>query len=118
MSILTLVLVNLAESDDESLYVTLARQPVEALIEDWLHREELISLLCGLLTRARDELIRTREIPESDCHDCVPVSPPLGPALSALDNILEVVPLAARQRYAARRELPALIAQVLQAIRR
>jgi hypothetical protein len=118
MSILNLVLVNLAESDDESPYVTLARQPVESLIEDWLHREELISSLCDLLRRARDELTLNSEIPEPDCPSPMSVGPLRGSAPSVRDKIPEVAPMTAQQQHTVRRELLALIAQVLQAIER
>jgi hypothetical protein len=48
VNFLLLVLVDLARSDESSPCITVARQPLEALIEDWLRRgEEINSLRFG-----------------------------------------------------------------------
>jgi uncharacterized coiled-coil protein SlyX len=56
MSALDSVLADLVESDRECGYVTVKREPLETLIEEWLARGDQISLLCGLLARAQKEL--------------------------------------------------------------
>lgn len=56
MSALDSVLADLVESDRECGYVTVKREPLEALIEEWLARGDQISLLCSLLARAQKEL--------------------------------------------------------------
>lgn len=56
MSALDSVLADLVESDRECAYVTVKREPLETLIEEWLARGDQISLLCSLLARARKEL--------------------------------------------------------------
>ncbi|MGE5111202.1 MAG: hypothetical protein ACM3JB_10130 [Acidobacteriaceae bacterium] len=56
MSDLDSVLADLVESDRECGYVTVRREPLEALIEEWLARGDQISLLCRLLARAQKEL--------------------------------------------------------------
>lgn len=56
MSALDSVLADLVESDRECAYVTVRREPLEALIEEWLARGDQISLLCTLVARARKEL--------------------------------------------------------------
>ncbi len=56
MSDLDSVLADLVESDRECAYVTVKREPLETLIEEWLARGDQISLLCGLVARAQKEL--------------------------------------------------------------
>ena len=56
MSALDSVLADLVESDRKCGYVTVRREPLEALIEEWLARGDQISLLCSLLSRAQKEL--------------------------------------------------------------
>lgn len=56
MSALDSVLADLVESDRECGYVTVKREPLEALIDEWLARGDQISLLCSLLARAQQEL--------------------------------------------------------------
>jgi len=118
MSILALVLVNLAESDDESPYVTLARQPVEALIEDWLHRGELISSLCELLTVVQKEHTLPGGIEKPD-RPCSMLPNPLEEkALRAPDSTVPEVTALTAQQHAVRRKIAALITEALQAIGR
>jgi hypothetical protein len=56
MSALDSVLADLVESDRECGYVTVRREPLEALIEEWLARGDQMSLLWTLLARAQKEL--------------------------------------------------------------
>lgn len=56
MSALDSVLADLVESDRECGYVTVRREPLETLIDEWLARGDQISLLCTLLARAQKEL--------------------------------------------------------------
>ncbi len=56
MNALDGVLADLVEADRECAYITVKREPLEALIEEWLSRGDQISILCGLLTRAQKEL--------------------------------------------------------------
>ncbi len=56
MSALDCVLADLVEADRECAYVTVKREPLETLIDEWLNRGDQISILCGLLTRAQKEL--------------------------------------------------------------
>lgn len=56
MSALDSVLADLVESDRDCDYVTVRREPLEALIDEWLARGDQISLLCMLVTGAQKEL--------------------------------------------------------------
>ena len=56
MSALDSVLADLIEADRECSYVTVKREPLEELIDDWTRRGDQVSLLCSLLPRLRHEL--------------------------------------------------------------
>ena len=56
MSALDSVLADLVESDRDCAYVTVKRESLETLIEEWHARGDQISLLCGLMARAQKEL--------------------------------------------------------------
>ncbi len=63
MSALDSVLADLVEADRECAYVTVKREPLENLIEEWLARGDQISLLCGVLARAQKELLAACPVP-------------------------------------------------------
>ncbi|HUO61399.1 MAG TPA: hypothetical protein VMU24_12075, partial [Candidatus Acidoferrales bacterium] len=56
MSALDGVLADLVEADRECAYVTVKREPLEALIDEWLSRGDQIAILASLITRARKQL--------------------------------------------------------------
>ena len=56
MSALDGVLADLIEADRECAYVTVKREPLEALIDEWARRGDQVSLLRSLLPRLRHEL--------------------------------------------------------------
>jgi|ERR1035437_936771 hypothetical protein len=56
MNALDGVLADLVEADRDCAYVTVKREPLDELIGDWAGRGDRLALLCGLLTRARNEL--------------------------------------------------------------
>jgi hypothetical protein len=56
MSALDSVLADLVEADRECAYVTVKRESLETLIDEWLNRGDQIALLCGLVVRTQKEL--------------------------------------------------------------
>ena len=110
MSTLDGVLADLVEADRECAYVTIKREPLEALIDEWASRGDRVALLCGLLTRARRELAQA---PNVQTLDRRPISD-LGPTLRALDGaVTESASAIAHHRHTVRRELAARLKQVL-----
>ena len=112
MSALDGVLADLVEADRECSYVTVKREPLEELIDDWTRRGDQVSLLCSLLPRLRHEL--------AQAWNALPLNQPL-PAnasqeltLLALDEVIaESASVIAHHRHAVRRELAARLKQVL-----
>lgn len=111
MNALDGVLADLIEADRECAYVTVKREPLEALIDEWARRGDRVAILCGLMTRARRELAQARKArtldqprPLSD-HEST---------LHALDAaVTESVSAIAHHRHAIRQELAARLKQVL-----
>jgi hypothetical protein len=111
MSALDRVLADLVASDRECGYVTVKREPLEALIDEWLARGDQISLLCGVLARAQKELLVAVRTPTPSMH----------PGQPSRENVLrELNSATARQatsiahhRHAIRRELAARLKLVL-----
>ena len=56
MSALDGVLADLVEADGECAYVTVKREPLESLIDEWAQRGDQISLLFRFLTPAQHAL--------------------------------------------------------------
>jgi type VI protein secretion system component VasF len=56
MSALDSVLADLVEADRECAYVTVKRDSLETLIDQWMNRGDQIALLCGLVSRTQKEL--------------------------------------------------------------
>lgn len=110
MSALDSVLDDLAESDRECSYVTVKREPLEALIAEWLARGDQISLLCSLVARAQKELavawtprVLTQPSPPSQetiLHELNSATAQQGPTI-------------AHHRHAIRKDLAVRLKQVL-----
>ena len=110
MSALDSVLADLVESDRECAYVTVKREPLETLIEEWLARGDQISLLGSLLARAQKELavawtprVLTQPSPQSQetiLHE-------LNSAIAQQGTTI------AHHRHAIRQDLAARLKQVL-----
>jgi len=56
MNALDRVLADPIEADRDCAYVTIKREPLEELIDDWAGRGDRLAQSCVLLTRARIEL--------------------------------------------------------------
>ena len=101
------VLADLVEADRECAYVTVKREPLEALIDDWARRGDRLDLFCTLLPGARQELAQTQAVRTTDVIS-------RESALSALDNALtESASVLAQHRHGIRRELAARVKRVL-----
>ena len=87
MSALDGVLADLVEADRECAYVTVKREPLETLIDEWACRGDQISLLSSLLVPAQRE--RANEV------------------------LTESASTVARHRHAVRREFAARLKQTL-----
>jgi hypothetical protein len=110
------VLADLVDSDRECAYVTVKREPLEALIDEWACRGDHVASLCRLLTRARNQLAQRGssqplEQPAATvCH----ASPET--TLRDVDAALaESASANVQHRHAMRRELAARLKQVLRA---
>ena len=117
MSTLDGVLADLAEADRECPYVTVKREPLEALIQEWSSRGDQIAIFCDLLTRARNELTLAWGI--RPCGQSL--SGPLGPAqeaaLRALSSgVTESATALAHHRHAVRRAFVVRLRRVLRAV--
>ena len=111
MSALDGVLADLAESDPDCAYVTLQRQQLEMLIQDWLDRGDRIALLGGLITAPDRELPRTCGSAQPDTRS---------PARESLIERLrlataDAASLIAHHRHAIRLEMAAQLKRVLRA---
>lgn len=111
MSALDSVLADLVESDRECAYVTVKREPLETLIEEWLARGDRISLLCDVVARAQKELAAALTTP----------APSMQPSQRPQKTILHELNSATAQqattivhhRHAIRLDLAARLKQVL-----
>ena len=56
MDALDSVLADLVDADRDCAYVTIKREPLEALIYEWARRGDQMAPLSSLLTRARNQL--------------------------------------------------------------
>jgi hypothetical protein len=111
MSALDGVLADLVEADRECAYVTIKREPLEALIDEWASRGDRMAQLCGLLTRARCELAQTQNA--RTLNQSRPLSEHES-TLHTLDAaVTDSASAIAHHRHAVRRELAARIKQVL-----
>ena len=106
MDALDSVLADLVDTDRDCTYATIKREPLEALIYEWARRRDQLTLLSGLLMRARNQLAQDHP---SDSSDASRES-----TLRALDSaVTESASALARHRHAVRRELAARLKQVL-----
>ena len=112
MSALDGVLADLIEADRECAYVTVKREPLEALIEEWARRGDQVSLLCSLLPRLRHELAQAWNAQALDQR--LPVNASQELTLLKLDEVIaESVSVIAHHRHAVRLELAARLKQML-----
>jgi hypothetical protein len=112
MSALDGVLADLVEADPECSYVTVERQPLETLIEEWLSRGDHLSVLCNLAARARDQLALFWATPIPELIQ--PKARPQPALLHELNSTLARLATAiAHHRHAVRQELAARIKQAL-----
>jgi uncharacterized coiled-coil protein SlyX len=112
MSALDCVLADLVDSDHECAYVTVKRAPLEELIQEWLTRGDQISVLCNLLTRARNELALLWATPVPELMR--PGTRPQEAVLRELNSaIVQHSATIAHHRHAVRLELAARVKQAL-----
>ena len=117
MSTLDSVLADLADADRGCPYVTIKREPLETLIQEWSRRGDQLIVFSDMLTKARNELIRAW-----GWRQGVQTHPgALGPAqqqtLRSLNSALaESAPNLAQHRHAIRRAFVARIRRVLRAV--
>lgn len=113
MSTLDSVLADLADADRECAYVTVKREPLETLIQEWSHRGDQVVALGDLLTTTRNELVRAWGWRQG--------GQALGPSqqqtLRSLNSALaESAPALAQHRHAIRRAFVGRIRRVLRAV--
>lgn len=112
MSALDRVLADLVESDRECAYVTVKREPLEALIEEWLRRGDRIAILCAALQRAKKELASAE--PAGETNKTLLPRTSREPLLRELHAATEAsLPMIVHHRHAVRQELAARLKQAL-----
>jgi len=111
MSTLDGVLADLVEADRECAYVTIKREPLEALIDEWARRGDRVALFCDLVTRVQ------REFAQAPNGRTLDRSGPVSDrkfTLRALDTVVtESASAIAHHRHTVRRELAARLKLVL-----
>lgn len=106
MNALDDVLADLVDADRDCAYATIKREPLEALIDAWAHRGDQITLLSGLLIRARKQL--AQEQGSTFCNASREST------LRALDAaITKSASAVAHHRHAVRQELVARLKDAL-----
>ena len=69
MNYLLLILLDISASDDDCPYLSIARRPLEALIEDWVRQGEEINLLRDLVAgRTPPSSQRSQSVPFDGNH--------------------------------------------------
>ena len=113
MSTLDSVLADLADADRECSYVTVKREPLETLIQEWSHRGDQIAAFSELLTRARNELMRAWGWRQG----CQAPGPSKQQALRSLNlALIEFASALAQHRHAIRKAFVGRIRRVLRAV--
>jgi hypothetical protein len=106
MEALDSVLADLVDADRDCAYATIKRKPLEALIYEWARRGDQMTLLSGLLIRARNQLAQDQHSHSSNASR--------ESTLRALDSALtESASALASHCHAVRREFAARLKQVL-----
>ena len=114
MSALDAVLADLVDADRDCAYATVKREPLEALIDEWACRGDQAARLCGVLTRARNQLVqawRTQAVGQPRSTSFTASEEPILRTLDAA--VAESASTVAHHRHALRRELAARLKQVL-----
>jgi len=110
MSALDSVLADLVEADRECAYVTVKRESLETLIDQWMNRGDQVALLCGLVSRTQKELAAVwPAIPSVLQHGCLKerLLQELQSATAPLTTTI------VHHRHAVRQELAARVKQSL-----
>ena len=114
MNALDGVLADLVEADRDCAYVTVKREPLEELIADWAGRGDRLSLFCGLLTRARNELAQASATHQIEQPGSISLSRSSASGTHVLDTaVTESFSAIAHHRHAIRRQLASRLKQVL-----
>ena len=69
MNFLLLILLDISASDDDCPYLSIARRPLEVLIEDWVRQGEEINLLRNLVAgQTPTSPQRSQSVPSDGSH--------------------------------------------------
>ena len=100
---------DLIEADCDCAYVTIKREPLEALIKEWAHRGDRIVLFCGLLAQVRKEFAHVWNSGAEQLQS-ISINACRESTLRALDAaVAESASAIAHHRHAVRRELAARV---------
>ena len=117
MSTLDSVLADLADADRECPYVTIKREPLETLIQEWSRRGDQLAVFSDLLTKARNELTRAWGGRQGVQTNPGPLGPVQQETLRSLNSALAAsAPNLAQHRHAIRRAFVGRIRRVLRAV--
>jgi len=117
MSTLDSVLADLADADRECAYVTIKREPLENLIQEWSRRGDQLIVFSDLLTKTRNELTRAWGWRQGVQTNPGPLGLVQQQTLRSLNSALAAsAPNLAQHRHAIRRAFVARIRRVLRAV--
>jgi len=114
MSALDSILADIVDADRDCTYVTVKREPLEALIDEWACRGDHVASLCGLLLRARNQLAQQGSTqPLEQSHSAASHAARQTTLRDLNAATTESAPAIAHHRHAVRRELATRLKQVL-----
>jgi hypothetical protein len=114
MNPLDSIFANWFEADHTCAYITVEREPLEALIAEWTHRGDQLTLLSVLLARARNQLAETPECCPSERRCSSLTNEPLASSFRELEAaIRESATAIARHRHSVRSEFASHLKQIL-----
>lgn len=114
MSALDSVLADIVDADRDCAYVTVKRELLEALIDEWACRGDHVASLCGMLVRALNQLAQQGSTQPLKQPHLAASHAARETTLRDLNAVItESASAIAHHRYAIRRELAARLKQVL-----
>lgn len=114
MNPLDSIFANWFEADHACAYITVEREPLEALIAEWTRRGDQLTLFSVLLTRARNELAQVPErYPDEQRCALLPNGPHASLVRELDAAIRESATAIARHRHSVRSEFASHLKQIL-----
>jgi hypothetical protein len=112
MNTLERILANWFEADHTCAYITVEREPLEALIAEWTQHGDQLTRLSVLLTQARNQLVPECN-PGERRHSSLPDRPRVSLVRELDAAIRESAAAIARHRHSVRSEFASRLKQIL-----